>query len=56
MLLLLEQKNFNSTNLFRLIVEIIKDKSKLESMSINMQKNVKKNVYKNIENQLKEFI
>jgi UDP-N-acetylglucosamine--N-acetylmuramyl-(pentapeptide) pyrophosphoryl-undecaprenol N-acetylglucosamine transferase len=54
--LLLEQKNFNSTNLFRLIVEIIKDKSKLESMSINMQKNVKKNVYKNIENQLKEFI
>lgn len=54
--LLLEQKNFNSTNLFRLIIEIIKDKNKLENMSANMKKSVKNNIYKNIENQLKEFI
>ena len=51
--LLLEQKDFNSTNLFRLIIEMISDKSKLDSMRINTKKN---KVYDNIDNQLNEFI
>ena len=48
---LLEQKNFNTKNLFNLIIEKIENKNKLE----NMKKNYNKNVYSNIENQIKEF-
>ena len=53
---LLEQNNFTSEKLSNLIIEIIKNKNKLESIRENMKKNYKKNVYKDIENQVKEII
>ena len=53
---LLEQKNFNTKNLFNLIMETIKDKNKLENIRKNMKKNYNKNVYNDIENEIKEFI
>ena len=53
---LLEQKNFNSNNLFKLIIKIIGDKKKLENFRKNMKKNYNKNTYNNIENTIKEFI
>jgi len=53
--LLLEQYNFNSKNLFNLIMENIKNKNKLENIRNNMKNNHKKDVYNNIENQIKEF-
>ena len=52
----IEQNNFNSTNLFSLIMEIMKDKRKLEKVRENMKKNDSKNVYRKIENAIKEFI
>ena len=53
---LLEQDNFNTENLFNLIIETIKNKNKLESIRKNMKKEHNKNVYSNIENEIKEFI
>jgi len=53
---LLEQNNFNTENLFNLIMEIIKNKNKLENIRENMKKNYNKNVYSNIENEIEEFI
>ena len=53
---LLEQKNFNTKNLFSLIMKTIKDKNKLENIRKNMKKNYKKNAYNDIENEIKEFI
>jgi len=53
---ILEQGNFNTKNLFNLIMEIIKNKNKLENTRENMKKNYSKNVYRNIENEIKEFI
>ena len=52
---LLDQKDFDSNNLFNLIVEIIKNKNKLDKIRENMKKNKDKNVYENIENEIKEF-
>ena len=52
----IEQNNFNSTSLFNLIMEIMKDKRKLENIRENMKKNYNKNVYADIENEIKEFI
>jgi len=52
---LLEQNNFNTENLFNLIMEVIKNKNKLENIRKNMKKNYNKNVYSNIENEIKEF-
>ena len=54
--LLLEQNNFDTENLFNLIMETIKNKNKLENICENMKKNHNKNVYSNIENEIKEFI
>ena len=54
--LILEQNNFNTKNLFKLIVETIENKNKLENIRENMKKNYNKNVYTNIENEIKEFI
>jgi len=54
--LLLEQKYFNTENLFNLFMETIKNKNKLENIRENMKKNYNKNVYNNIENKIKEFI
>jgi UDP-N-acetylglucosamine--N-acetylmuramyl-(pentapeptide) pyrophosphoryl-undecaprenol N-acetylglucosamine transferase len=53
---LLEQENFNTKNLFSLIMKTIKDKNKLENIRKHMKKNYKKNVYNDIENEIKEFI
>ena len=53
---ILEQNNFNSKNLFNLIIEKIKNKNKLEVIRENMKKNYTNNVYSVIENQIKEFI
>ena len=52
----LEQNNFNVDNLFNLIVEIIKNKNKLENIRKNMEKCFSKNVYADIENKIREFI
>ena len=54
--MLLEQDNFNTENLFNLIVETIKNKNKLENIRNNMKKNYNKNVYSYIENVIKELI
>jgi len=53
---LLEQKNFNSKNLFKLIIDIVKDKKKLENFRNNMKKNDNKNTCNNIENIIKEIV
>jgi len=53
---LLEQNNFNTKNLFNLIMETIKNENQLENIRKNMKKNYNKNVYSNIENEIKEFI
>ena len=54
--LLLEQHDFDTKNLFNLIMETIRNKNKLENIRNNMKKDMKKNVYDNIENQIKELI
>ena len=54
--LVLEQDNFDTENLFNLIMETIKNKNKLENIRNNMKNNYNKNVYSNIENEIKEFI
>ena len=54
--LLLEQDNFDTENLFNLIMETIKNKNKLENIRNYMKNNYNKNVYSNIENEIKEFI
>lgn len=53
---LLEQDNFNTENLFNLIMDTIKNKNKLENIRENMKKNHNKSVYINIENKIKELI
>ena len=53
---ILEQDNFNTKNLFNLIMKTIKNKKELENIRENMKKNYNKNVYTNIENEIKEFI
>ena len=53
---LLEQNNFNTKNLFDLIMKAIRNKNQLENIRKNMKKNYSKNVYSNIENEIKEFI
>ena len=52
----MSQNQFNSENLFNLIIKIIKDKKKLENMRENMKKNNTKDVYQKIENAISEFI
>ena len=53
---LLEQDNFNTQNLFKLIMETIKNRKKLENVRENMKKNYSKNAYSNVENEIKDFI
>jgi len=53
---LLEQNNFNTNNLFNLIIENIKNRNQLQYIKKNMKKNYNKNVYSNIEREIKEFI
>ena len=53
---ILEQKNFNTNNLFNLIMDNIKNKNKLDKIRENMKKNYSKKAYDFIENDIKEFI
>jgi UDP-N-acetylglucosamine--N-acetylmuramyl-(pentapeptide) pyrophosphoryl-undecaprenol N-acetylglucosamine transferase len=53
---ILEQNNFNTENLFNLIIETIENKNKLMNIRENMEKIRNKNVYQNIENKIKEYI
>ena len=53
---ILDQNNFNNQNLFNLIIEIIKNKNKLEIVSNNMKKNYSNKAYSIIEDKIKEFI
>jgi len=53
---IMEQKNFNSKNLFNLITEIVKNKNKLENIHQNMKKICSKNVYNDVESRIKELI
>ena len=53
---LLKQEDFNIENLFNLIIEIMKDKKKLESKYENMKKDYANNVYNVIETKIKEII
>ena len=53
---LLEQDKFNTESLYNLIIEIIKNKNKLEYINENMKNIYSKNVYSDIENEIKEFI
>ena len=52
----LEQNNFNTKNLFNLIIKIIKNKNKLENMRKNMKKNLSIDPYNDIENEVKKII
>jgi len=52
----MEQNKLDTKNLFNLIIEIIKDKRKLNNVRENMKKNASKNVYKKIEKEIKEII
>ena len=53
---ILEQHNFNSENLFNLIMELVKNKNELKIMHENMKKITQNNAYSDIENQIKEII
>ena len=52
----IEQDKFSSTKLFNLILEIMKDKKKLENVRESMKKICSKDVYDKVENAIKEFI
>ena len=52
----IEQNNFNLTNLSNFIIEIMIDRKKLEKVRENMKKNGSKNVYEKVEKAIKEFI
>ena len=53
---LLEQDNFNTKNLFNLIMRTIKNKNELENIRENMKKNCDRNVYGNIEGLMNQFM
>tara|TARA_Y100000590_G_scaffold258472_1_gene290115 strand:- start:1109 stop:2188 length:1080 start_codon:yes stop_codon:yes gene_type:complete len=53
---ILDQNNFNEKNLFNLVIEIMKDKKKLESKCENMKKDYTNNVYNVIETKIKEIL
>ena len=53
---IIKQSNFNSNNLFNLIIEILKDENHLENIRKNMKKNYSNKVYSIIENKIEEFI
>ena len=53
---LIEQKDFSITNLFNLLMSILKDKKKLEDIRLNMKKNNSRDVYLKAENAIKELI
>ena len=54
--LILEEKDFNTKNLFNVIIEVIKNKNKLENIRDNMKKIFNNKVYSNVENEIRKFI
>jgi UDP-N-acetylglucosamine--N-acetylmuramyl-(pentapeptide) pyrophosphoryl-undecaprenol N-acetylglucosamine transferase len=52
----LDQDTFNSKNLYNLVIDIIKNKNKLENIQKNMKKNYNIEVYKNIEKEIESII
>ena len=53
---LIEQHNFSVTNLFNIIMDILKNKKKLEDIKSIMKKNDNKDVYGKIEKAIEELI
>ena len=53
---LLEQKVFNTENLFNLIIDVIKNKNKLKNINENLKKDYRRDVYSDIETNIKEII
>jgi len=53
---LLEQNNFSTTNLFNLIINILKNKKKLIDIKFNMKKNDNKDAYDKIERVIERLI
>ena len=53
---IMEEKDFNISNLFNFIVETINDKNKLENIRRNMKSLYKNNVYIDIESEIKELV
>ena len=53
---ILEQDNFNTKNLFNLIIETIRNKKKLKEVRECMKKSFSKNVYDDIEKHVKDLI
>ena len=53
---LLDQKNFNKDNVFNLVIEVIRDKKKLQIKRENMKKIYTDNVYSIIDTKIKEII
>ena len=45
---ILEQKNFDSDNLFNLIMKILQDRNNLKNISLKMKKNNDKKTFENI--------
>ena len=45
---ILEQENFDSDNLFNLIMEILQDRNNLKNISLKMKKNNDKKTFENI--------
>ena len=52
----INQNDFNTINLFNLLISIIKDKKKLKNIRENMAKNDSKDTFIKIEKAIKEFI
>ena len=53
---IIEENDFNTKNLFNLVIKIIKNENKLKNIRENMKKNYSNNVYIAIENEIKDFI
>ena len=53
---LLEEKNFNTKNLFNLIKQLIHDKKKFQNICTSIKKNHFMNAYENIDKKITEFI
>ena len=52
----IEQSNFNSNNLFNLIIKVMENKKELFDMQKNMKRNINNEVYTKIENEIKILI
>jgi UDP-N-acetylglucosamine--N-acetylmuramyl-(pentapeptide) pyrophosphoryl-undecaprenol N-acetylglucosamine transferase len=53
---IIEERDFNVSNLYNFVIETIKNKNKLENVRNNMKSLSKNNVYIDIEKEIKEFV